>query len=105
MSTLEQKLADRSALIGVIGLGVVGVPWARAFVDAGLNVLGFDIDAGKIKALARGETYLRHLGDSFVREMTAAGHFSATSDFARLREPDAILICVPTPLDKGNNPD
>jgi len=103
--SLQQAIPKRSALVGVIGLGYVGLPLARAFVDAGFPVLGFDVDPAKIEALARGESYLRHLGESFVAEMTATRRFSATADFARLKEPDAILICVPTPLDASNDPD
>jgi UDP-N-acetyl-D-glucosamine dehydrogenase len=105
MQTVQDKIAARTAVVGVIGLGYVGLPLARAFADAGFRVIGFDIDPAKIEALSRGESYLRHLGESFVRDMRARGLFEATSDFARLGEPDAILICVPTPLGPSNEPD
>lgn len=91
--------------IAVIGLGYVGLPLCRAFVDDGRSVVGFDIDPKKIQAIGRGENYLMHLGAEFVREMTATGRFSATADFARLGEADAIVICVPTPLDARREPD
>lgn len=92
-------------LVGVIGLGYVGLPLCRAFVDGGVRVLGFDIDPEKIAALLRAENYLKHLGPDLAREMLATGLFDATADFSRLREPDAILICVPTPLGRGTDPD
>ena len=105
MNSLADKISARTAIVGVIGLGYVGLPLARAFVDAGLCVLGFDIDPAKIESLARGENYLGHLGAAFVSDMNATGRFSATADFTRLAAPDAILICVPTPLGKGTDPD
>ena len=105
MTGLRAKIDARTALVGVIGLGYVGLPLSRVFADAGIRVLGFDVDPAKIDALARGESYLKHLGAAFAREMIDTERFQATSDFARLREPDAILICVPTPLGKGTDPD
>lgn len=103
--TLLNKIAERRAVIGVVGLGYVGLPLARTFHDAGFTVLGFDIDPAKIESLSAGRTYIKHLGDDFVTPMAASGRFGATSDFARLSEPDAILICVPTPLGKHMEPD
>ncbi len=103
--TLESKIDDASALIGIVGLGYVGLPLARAFHQAGFRVLGFDVDQSKIDALARGDNYLAHLGNDFVEEMVASGTFEATADFGRLGEPDAVLSCVPTPLGKHLEPD
>lgn len=103
--TLQQKVADGSAVVGVIGLGYVGLPLCRAFVDAGLHVLGFDIDPAKIDAITRGENYLRHLGPAYIGDMLATGRLSATADLGRLAEPDALLICVPTPLGRHREPD
>jgi len=103
--TLQSKIDDGSALVGVIGLGYVGLPLARAFWEAGHPVLGFDVDQTKIDRLARGENYLKHLGETFVAGMAASDRFEATTDFARLGEPDAVLVCVPTPLGRHLEPD
>lgn len=102
---LEQAVNSKQITIGVIGLGYVGLPLARAFVDAGVRVIGFDIDPAKIESLARGESYLKHLGAEFARPLASGGRFEGTTDFARLGEPDALLICVPTPLGSHLEPD
>lgn len=103
--TLSQKIANRSAVVGIIGLGYVGLPLARAFHDAGFKVLGFDIDQSKIDAIAQGKSYIKHLGDDFVRPMRDSGRLIATTDYKRMKDADAILICVPTPLGKHLEPD
>jgi len=102
---LRNNINSASAVVGVIGLGYVGLPLAQAFHQAGFDVLGFDVDPEKIQALAAGESYLRHLGEDFVREMAASDRFEGTSDFARLGEADVLLICVPTPLGQHMEPD
>jgi UDP-N-acetyl-D-glucosamine dehydrogenase len=102
---LAGKIADKSAVVGVVGLGYVGLPLLAAFHRAGFPVIGFDNDPKKIVALERGENYLKHLGPDLVQKMRAAGRFQVTADFSRLAEPDAILICVPTPLGKHLEPD
>jgi UDP-N-acetyl-D-glucosamine dehydrogenase len=102
---LLQKINQKTAVVGVIGLGYVGLPLLAAFAQAGFAVIGFDIDPKKIAALHGGENYLKHLGDSLVKQMQAGGKFGATDDFSRLAEPDAILICVPTPLGAHQEPD
>ena len=102
---LEKKIADRSAVVGVIGLGYVGLPLCGVFCGAGFRVLGFDVDGAKIKMLKAGEDYLQHLGAGFVKGLKAVGRFDATDDFKRLAEADAILICVPTPLGRHLEPD
>ena len=91
-------------MVGIIGLGYVGLPLAKAFATAGFRVLGFDNDASKVERLARGESYIGHIRAEAVVEMRALG-FDATDDFARLDEPDAIIICVPTPLTDTREPD
>ena len=103
--TLEARIADRSAVVGVLALGYVGLPLVRAFWTAGFRCLGFDVDPAKIDALARGENYLKHLGPDFVAEMAASDRFEATADLDRLSEADAILVCVPTPLGPHHEPD
>lgn len=102
---LQSKIENRSALIGVIGLGYVGLPLLKAFHEAGFPVLGFDIDPRKIEFISKGENYLKHLGADYITDMAKSGRASATSDFSRLREPDAIIVCVPTPLGKHLEPD
>ncbi len=102
---LKQKIENTSAIVGVIGLGYVGLPLLAAFHRVGMSVIGFDIDGEKIKALHRGENYLKHLGESLVSDMKRAGSFDATEDFSRLGEADAILSCVPTPLGTHLEPD
>jgi UDP-N-acetyl-D-glucosamine dehydrogenase len=92
-------------MIGIIGLGYVGLPLARVFALAGHQVLGFDVDPNKITTLAEGKNYLQHLGKDYVREINDTGRFEATDDFSRLAEPDAIFICVPTPLGEHLEPD
>ena len=100
-----KKIDSRSAVIGIIGLGYVGLPLCRAFHAAGFSVLGFDVDSKKISQLDDGKNYLSHLGDNFVQDMVKAGRFSATDDFSRIGEADAVLICVPTPLGEHLEPD
>jgi UDP-N-acetyl-D-glucosamine dehydrogenase len=102
---LRGRIDDRSALIGVIGLGYVGLPLALAFAERGFTVLGFDVDPVKVAAIRRGDCYIRHLDAARIRAQVEAGRLSASADFARLGEPDAILICVPTPLTPQREPD
>lgn len=102
---LREKIGDGSVIVGIIGLGYVGLPLAMAFVEKGIRVLGFDVDPEKPERLARGESYIKHLGAERVLAMAHSGRFEATTDFARLDEPDAILICVPTPLTAQREPD
>ncbi len=102
---LIERIKARTAIIGVMGLGYVGLPLLRTFHAAGFKTIGFDIDPAKVQMLQAGQCYLRHLGDEFIREMRESGRFEATSDFQRLSEPDAIVICVPTPLGRHAEPD
>jgi UDP-N-acetyl-D-glucosamine dehydrogenase len=99
------KIEDRSAAVGVIGLGYVGLPLLVAFHKAGYSVIGFDVDQKKIDRLKSGENYLKHLGPTLVSDMNKAGRFDATVDRSRLKECDAIIVCVPTPLGKHLEPD
>ncbi len=102
---LLKKITDRSAIVGIIGLGYVGLPLAREFCAAGFRVLGFDIDATKVALLNAGKTYIRHLPGKLFQKLITDRSFTPTTDMTRLSKPDAILICVPTPLDKMREPD
>ncbi|MEM9373616.1 MAG: nucleotide sugar dehydrogenase, partial [Planctomycetota bacterium] len=95
---LKDKIATRTAVVGIVGLGYVGLPLADALHVGGLRVLGFDVDQKKIDFLERGENYLKHLGADMTTRLSESDKFEATIDFSRLNEPDIILVCVPTPV-------
>ncbi len=103
--SLREKIANKTAVVGVIGLGYVGLPLIRTFWQGGYPVLGFDIDPAKIDLIHQGKNYLKHLGADFISEMSASDRFDATSDFDRLAEADAVISCVPTPLGVHLEPD
>jgi len=105
--TLLEKLNRRQALVGVIGLGYVGLPLVLRFLEEGFPVLGFDTDPGKVEKLNRGESYIKHIAAHRLTEWVAGPdpRFRATHDLRRLGEPDALLICVPTPLTRHREPD
>ncbi len=102
---LKTKIADKSALVGIVGLGYVGLPLARAFIDAGYRILGFDADLAKVEQLLAGQSYIDHLPSEWVKQSLDSGQFEPTAKMDRLGEPDAILICVPTPLSASRDPD
>lgn len=102
---LKERIGRRDYTVGVIGLGYVGLPAVLRFGEVGFRVLGFDIDSDKVKRLTAGESYIRHLPADRLASLVRSGRFEATSNFARLREADTILICVPTPLTRHRNPD
>lgn len=99
------RLQDGSACIGIIGLGYVGLPLALAGVKAGYRVIGFDVNQNRVDAINGGEQVISYLDPTEMREAIAAGTFEVTTDFARLGEPDAMAICVPTPLTRNRDPD
>ena len=105
--SLNQKIDDRAAVIGVLGLGYVGLPLLRAFWDAGFPVLGYDVDPCKIEKLRAGDNYLKHLGEDLVSKMSEgpAERYYVTADPADLAKADALIACVPTPLGKHLDPD
>lgn len=102
---LQKKITDKTATIGVIGLGYVGLPLCIATVQNGLQTLGFDIDPAKPAALEKGQSYLKHIEAARISGLVTSGRFSATADFDRLGEPDVLVICVPTPLTAHREPD
>ncbi len=104
-AALKIAIGDRSAQIGILGLGYVGLPLALGFAESGYRVLGFDTDPAKIDTLERGECYISHLDGGRVRRLVEDGLLRATADPCRLGEPDALLICVPTPLTAQREPD
>ncbi|MFL6690404.1 MAG: nucleotide sugar dehydrogenase [Alphaproteobacteria bacterium] len=99
------KLRSRELTVGVIGLGYVGLPLVHAFWQSGVKVLGFDIDAAKVGKLEDGISYISHFAAEKIHAMAASGRFHATADFSRMVDADAILICVPTPLNATREPD
>ena len=94
-----------STTIAVVGLGYVGLPLLLAYARKGHRVIGFDIDSSKIAHLLRGESYIKHIPTRDVAEALAGGKLDATSDFSRIAEADAVILCVPTPLDEHLEPD
>jgi len=105
MSTLYEKITTKSAKVGVIGLGYVGLPLAVEKAKAGFRVLGFDIQREKVDKINRGENYIGDVVPEDLATLTKNGHLSATDDFSRIGECDVVAICVPTPLDNFKQPD
>jgi UDP-N-acetyl-D-glucosamine dehydrogenase len=101
---LLAKLADKSALVAIFGLGYVGLPLSLRFSEVGFRVLGFDIDRSKVEALNAGGSYIGHISAAAVASARQRG-FEATSDFGRCGEADALIVCVPTPLGREREPD
>ncbi len=91
--------------VGIIGCGYVGLPLALRFAEAGHKVTGFDTDTTKVAMLNAGKSYIEHIPQNKIQQFINTRHFGATTDFARLKDADAILICVPTPLDERREPD
>src|SRR5437016_10625529 len=102
---LLEKLQSHRAKIGVIGLGYVGLPLVLRFGEEHFSILGFDVDAEKIRKLNAGQSYIRHIDGGRLKKLRDDKQFEATTDFKRLAEADAIIICVPTPLDAKKDPD
>jgi UDP-N-acetyl-D-glucosamine dehydrogenase len=102
---LLASIKARSARVGIVGLGYVGLPLAESFAAGGYPVLGFDIDVAKVEKLRNGQSYIGHIKPARIAELVRSGRFDATSDFARFADVDAIIICVPTPLTEAREPD
>ncbi len=105
VDSLVAAVDRRETVVGVVGLGYVGLPLVFAFDDAGFRTVGFDIDESKVKSLEAGKTYIKHLPDERIAALNASGRFTATTDFSKIGEVDAILLCVPTPLTQQREPD
>src|SRR5512135_1060995 len=91
--------------IAIVGLGYVGLPLSLQFARSGVTVLGLDIDQAKVDAVNRGESYIKHIPADSVAKLVKAKSFSASTDFRRVKDVDAAIICVPTPLNKNREPD
>jgi UDP-N-acetyl-D-glucosamine dehydrogenase len=106
---LLEKIKNKQALIGIIGMGYVGLPLVLRFCEVGFAVLGFDTDAHKVELLNRGESYIKHIPGprlaALLEPQEGQGRFEATHDQGRLGEPDVLIICVPTPLTAKREPD
>nr|WP_246068268.1 nucleotide sugar dehydrogenase [Fodinibius sediminis] len=102
---LIHRIQNRSARVGIIGLGYVGLPLLWTFHEAGFPVVGFDVDPDKIEKLASGRPYIKHLGFTMMEKLAASGRCRATQDFSGLAQADAVIMCVPTPLNTYREPD
>ena len=105
VNKLEQAIVGREAKVGIIGLGYVGLPLAKAFINAKLSVIGFDVDPQKVDFLLSGKSYLKQFKDEDIKQWLDSDLFDATTDMSRLTEADCLLICVPTPLTSDHKPD
>jgi UDP-N-acetyl-D-glucosamine dehydrogenase len=105
VTAFKAAIGARRCTIGVIGLGYVGLPLVLRFGEVGFRVVGFDIDAAKVQQLNAGHSYIQHVPSPRVRALVDERRFEATADLKRLAEPDAIIICVPTPLTAHREPD
>ncbi len=100
-----QRIREKDIVVGVVGLGYVGLPLIQAFVRAGTRTMGFDIDQNKINLLKAGQSYIGHIPSEWIATWLREERFEPTAEMSRLQEPDAILICVPTPLTDSRDPD
>lgn len=105
MQRLIQKIRSKKAVIGVIGLGYVGLPVVIRFAEEGFKVLGFDIDLKKVKSINMGKSYIKHIPGVTFKSLVKKERISATTDFKKLKSVDAVIICVPTPLNEMREPD
>ena len=105
LRVLLNKIEQQDYVIGIVGLGYVGLPLLWTFFDSGMPVIGFDIDSDKIVCIGEGKPYIKHLGKEMMQKLAGSDRCGATSDFSRISEPDALLLCVPTPLDYHREPD
>ena len=102
---LLQRIERRTAVVGVVGLGYVGLPLANLFHQKGFRVIGFDVDSRKVDALLAGRSYIGHIPQTRIAELVCDGRFEPTTDYSKIREIDTVSICVPTPLNENREPD
>jgi UDP-N-acetyl-D-glucosamine dehydrogenase len=102
---LGERIVNKTAIIGVIGLGYVGLPLIRTFAEAGYNTMGFDVDPKKVESLEAGESYIEHIPSEWISQLVNSGKFVPTIDMSRMVEADTLLVCVPTPLSETRDPD
>ena len=102
---LLEKIEQKNYTIGIVGLGYVGLPLMWTFHEAGMPVIGYDTDNNKIDCIEEGRPYIKHLGEGMMQKLSGSDRCSATTDFSRMSEADALLMCVPTPLDDHREPD
>ena len=105
MKDWKKKIENKTVRVGILGLGYVGLPLAYEFANAGIKVLGFDIDEKKVRVLNTGKSIIKNVAHSKIREIVAAKKFAATDNMSRIKNVDALLICVPTPLTENREPD
>jgi UDP-N-acetyl-D-glucosamine dehydrogenase len=104
-TNILQKINNNTEIVGVIGLGYVGLPLAVNFAEVGVKVIGFDKNQAKVDKINHGDNYIKDIRDAVLREVVTSITLCATTDFSRIAECDALLICVPTPLDVFKKPD
>ena len=104
-AALLEKLRSREALIGIVGLGYVGLPLSLTYAEVGYRVIGVDIDQGKADAINQSQSYIKHIDSERITQARNKQLLEATTDFARAAEADALILCVPTPLNQYREPD
>ena len=105
LKTILSGIEKRTATVGIIGLGYVGLPLVLEFIRAGFQVRGFDLDERKVSLLKQGKSYIEHISADRIRDMNRTKRFLPTTDFSQIKNADAVLICVPTPLNEHREPD
>jgi UDP-N-acetyl-D-glucosamine dehydrogenase len=105
MPLTHQRIEEKQAVVGIVGLGYVGFPLSLVFVESGFSVIGFDVDQRKIECIQKQESYIHHINHERLQKACNTRRFRATDDFKSIQECDAIIICVPTPLDHHLEPD
>jgi len=105
LAAFNQRVQEKTAQVGIVGLGYVGLPIALLFSGKGISATGFDIDSRKVALLQQGRSYIKHIPEAEITDALRRGHFRATTDFSNLSAMDAVIICVPTPLDDHREPD